>query len=340
MLWIDDETVILDYVRHVLPRNGFDVTVASSGAIGLALARKGGFDLIVLDLRMPDMSGLEVLRQLRAADCDIPVVIFTAYLSEESAHEAGCWGAVRYLKKPLMGDALMNALRAATKVPLVKTRAVTRSSKVIASAGLLPEVLLLVQRIGAERRTNTALSDATVRELVGCLVDASVDATTIALPQFAALARIVRLVLQARDLPGNGDFFRQVLQLSDQAIAFDLARVDPMVIRAIERFAEPISLQEEALADTFDLHPSTVGRSLKVATGFGYRDLRWAALIRPSIASLARTLQPIRHIAIQCGYHNHDRLSQFDRDFEHVLGVTPSDFRRLASRLPPRSRKN
>jgi CheY-like chemotaxis protein len=340
VLWIDDESAILNYVTHVLTRNGFDITAATTGSTGLAHARTGRFDLIVLDLKMPDMSGLEVLRQLRAGDCQVPVVIFTAYPSEESAHEAGRWGAVRYLKKPLVGDALMNALRAAAKVPFVPTLAVTRPSHLTPRAGVLPGVLLLLQRIAAERNPNSILSDGTIQELIAFLVDASVDETTIALPQFAALARIVRLVLQSMDLPNNVNVLRQALQLIDQAIAFDLARVDSLVSRAIERFAEPVSLQEEALADTFDLHPSTLGRTLKAAIGFGYRELRWAALVRSSIVPLARSLEPIRHIAVQCGYHNHDRLPQFDRDFEHVLGLAPSEFRRLASRRAPVSRKN
>ena len=336
VLWIDDETTVLNYVASALPREGFDITGVTTGAGGLALARTGHFDLVVLDLRMPDMSGLEVLRQLRADRCWVPVVIFTAYPSDESAHEAGYLYAVRYLKKPLAGEALVVALREAVNALTMPPWALPSCSQPTAAPEVLSTVLHLLQRMEAETSAVPVASQWSTWGLIGLFVDAS-DTAAVVLPQFAALARVVKLALGSLDPPDH--VARLGLQLIREAIALESMRMDPIVSRAIERFAQPLSLQEEALADLFDLHPSTIGRALKSAFGFGYRELRWAALIRPSIGSLARSLAPIKQVAIECGYVTHDRFPQFDRDFERVLGVTPRQFRRLATRVPS-SRKN
>ena len=79
ILVIDDEAAVLKVYTHWLNKAGFMVETAGTGPEGIAKARTGGYDLILLDLVMPGMDGIETLRQLRAAHPDVPVCIATGF---------------------------------------------------------------------------------------------------------------------------------------------------------------------------------------------------------------------------------------------------------------------
>src|SRR5690242_20109859 len=115
LLLIDDDPDLLpDQMRQVFPAPAHRVEIAPTGSEGLERARDSRPDVILLDLRLPDQSGLDVLRQLRQIDARIPVVLVTVVRSAESAIEAMRQGAYDYLLKPLdlqqldrvIGDAL------------------------------------------------------------------------------------------------------------------------------------------------------------------------------------------------------------------------------------------
>ena len=78
ILVVDDEASIVDSVATVLRYEGFDVDVASSGRAALQMAQETAFDLVVLDVMLPDLDGLEVTRRIRADGLDIPVLFLTA----------------------------------------------------------------------------------------------------------------------------------------------------------------------------------------------------------------------------------------------------------------------
>src|SRR5271165_1710199 len=102
LLLIDDDLDLLPKeVRHVFPSPGHRVEVAETGAEGLRRVAAAPPDVILLDLRLPDGSGLEVLNQIRAIDARIPVVFVTLSRSADSAIEAMRQGAYDYLLKPL-----------------------------------------------------------------------------------------------------------------------------------------------------------------------------------------------------------------------------------------------
>jgi CheY-like chemotaxis protein len=88
---------------------GFRVDCAPSGGEGLAMARAHAYDGLFLDLRLPDVSGLDVLRQLRREGNCVRVFVLTGFGDVESALAAGRLGAAGYLHKPLMGDDLVAA---------------------------------------------------------------------------------------------------------------------------------------------------------------------------------------------------------------------------------------
>src|SRR5438105_9334890 len=117
LLLIDDDPDLLpDQMRQVFPAPAHRVEIAPTGIEGLERARDGRPDVILLDLRLPDQSGLDVLRQLRQIDARIPVVLVTVTRSADSAIEAMRQGAYDYLLKPLDLQKLDHVIGEALKV--------------------------------------------------------------------------------------------------------------------------------------------------------------------------------------------------------------------------------
>src|SRR5947199_9764649 len=117
LLLIDDHPGLLpDQVGHVFPAPAHRVEIAHTGAEGLQRVADVRPDVILLDLRLPDQSGLDVLRQLRQIDARIPVVLVTVVRSADSAIEAMRQGAYDYLLKPLDLQKLDRVIREALKV--------------------------------------------------------------------------------------------------------------------------------------------------------------------------------------------------------------------------------
>ncbi len=112
ILIIDDEASLRQTLARILQRAGFEVTTAASGKEGLALASEHPFDLLYLDIRMPDMSGLEVLKIIHTKFPELPVILFTAQPDLNSAVEALRSGATDYLLKPLKPQAVIDRTRA------------------------------------------------------------------------------------------------------------------------------------------------------------------------------------------------------------------------------------
>src|ERR1700745_3127372 len=101
MLIDDDPALIPKQVRQAFPAPSHQVEVASTGANGLARVRAEPPDVILLDLRLPDQSGLEVYQAIRLIDARIPVIFITASQKAGEAIEAMRQGAYDYLFKPL-----------------------------------------------------------------------------------------------------------------------------------------------------------------------------------------------------------------------------------------------
>jgi DNA-binding NtrC family response regulator len=117
LLLIDDDPDLLpDQVGHVFPAPAHRVVIARTGSEGLERVADSRPDVILLDLRLPDQSGLDVLKQLRRIDARIPVVLVTVVRSADSAIEAMRHGAYDYLLKPLDLQRLDRVIGEALKV--------------------------------------------------------------------------------------------------------------------------------------------------------------------------------------------------------------------------------
>jgi len=110
---IDDEPVIRDVLTQLLTSEGYEVELSSSGGEALEKFPSQSFDVVLLDLLMPGLDGLEVLRRIKRLDPLAAVIIITAYGSVESAIEAMKIGALDYVQKPFKHDDLLLALEKA-----------------------------------------------------------------------------------------------------------------------------------------------------------------------------------------------------------------------------------
>ncbi len=111
ILIADDDPDISDGCAQVLSRLGCQITEASTGAETLRLLDKYEFDLLLLDLKMPDMNGLDLLRTIRGQDETLPVIMITAYGTIQNAVEAMRMGANDFLPKPFEPDELRLVVR-------------------------------------------------------------------------------------------------------------------------------------------------------------------------------------------------------------------------------------
>ncbi|MFQ5689642.1 MAG: sigma-54-dependent transcriptional regulator [Gemmatimonadota bacterium] len=110
ILIIDDEQSMVETLSVLLKREGFDVLTALSGEAGLERFEEGTPDLVLTDVRMPKLSGVDVLERVREKDPTVPVVLITAQASLKSAIEAVNLGATHYVQKPFKNEELLAIL--------------------------------------------------------------------------------------------------------------------------------------------------------------------------------------------------------------------------------------
>ena len=107
VLLIDDDLNLCKVLEYQLERNGYRVSVARNGKEGLLLFSKNNFDIVITDIQMPDISGIDVLRKIRTEDEKVIIIIITAHGSVENAIEACRLGADDYLTKPFGQEQLL-----------------------------------------------------------------------------------------------------------------------------------------------------------------------------------------------------------------------------------------
>lgn len=104
ILIVDDDPSICEYMETFLTQDGYDVRTLSDPSGVVDEVKAGGFHLVILDLMMPKLHGIEVLKRIRKVDTDVAIVIFTGYPSLETAVESMKLDAIDYIKKPFSID--------------------------------------------------------------------------------------------------------------------------------------------------------------------------------------------------------------------------------------------
>ena len=120
LLMVDDEEEFLNSIAERLGLRDFDITTASEGSLAIKLAKKGKFDVAILDLKMPGMDGMELLQVLKKKHKFLEVIILTGHGAIDSAVEATKLGAYSYLEKPVDFEKLLEELKNAYEARLKK----------------------------------------------------------------------------------------------------------------------------------------------------------------------------------------------------------------------------
>jgi len=110
VLVVDDDQEICEFMETFLSKDGFEVDSLSDAEMAAETVKNGGYHLVVLDLMMPKVDGIDVLKQIRKVDSDVAVVIFTGYPSLDTAVQSMKLDAVDYLKKPFNPDEFREVL--------------------------------------------------------------------------------------------------------------------------------------------------------------------------------------------------------------------------------------
>ncbi len=113
LLLVDDEKGFADVIAKRMSKRDIDVTKAYSGTEALQAIRKADFDVAVLDLKMEDMDGIEILKIFKKMDPDLAVIMLTGHGSEEAAKNGIKFGAFDYLTKPCDLEELLAKIREA-----------------------------------------------------------------------------------------------------------------------------------------------------------------------------------------------------------------------------------
>ncbi len=115
ILIIDDEDIVLKSCLRILKNEDYEIDTAYSGEEGLSKIANKKYDLVITDLMMPGMSGMDVLRTIKEKKLDLTVVIFTGYATAETAREALKMGAFDYIPKPFTPDEFRDVVHNAMK---------------------------------------------------------------------------------------------------------------------------------------------------------------------------------------------------------------------------------
>ncbi len=182
ILVVDDDRHQRDILKEILAAEGYQVETAASGTAGLEAARARGFDVILTDLKLPDLSGIELMERLGEDDPPPCLIVITAHGSIDTAVEAMRKGAFDYLTKPLEMDELLIAVRRAfERVSLVRENRRLRRElsdrsslePIIGSHPGVAEVLQVVRKVAESLSTVLIWGESgTGKELVARAVHA------------------------------------------------------------------------------------------------------------------------------------------------------------------------
>ncbi len=121
LLLIDDDANLCQVISYQLKKMGYDVDVTNSGGEGLEAYRQGNYDIVLTDIQMPDISGIQVLQEIRKQDKDVVIILITAYGSVENALEACRMGADDYITKPFGQEQLLFVIEKTVRLRNLQT---------------------------------------------------------------------------------------------------------------------------------------------------------------------------------------------------------------------------
>ena len=213
ILVVDDKPESLEFIAEYLLRpNGYVPLTASSGQQGLEMALTEKPDLMILDLKMPELSGLEVLRTLREKQADTPVILMTAYGTEEDIVSAFRLGAKDYLSKPFRIEEMLASIE-----------------RVLSERRQEGEQLRLQQELEDRIKQLTTLYGSNVERVLNRIVEAAVDVA-------AAEEGYLLLI----DKENNELYMRAALNVGDRVATGFRLRTEDSIAGRVVRTGQPV----------------------------------------------------------------------------------------------------
>lgn len=173
VLIIDDERAIRSSLKDLLEFEGFQVTEAEDAATGLELVRRGNFDLVLCDIKMPGMDGLECLNQLQNLNADLPVIMVSGHGNVETAMEATRLGAFDFIVKPPDLNRLLitvrNALDRGNLISQTKVlkQKISKTQEIIGESSAIQNIRATIERVApTDARVLITGENGTGKELV------------------------------------------------------------------------------------------------------------------------------------------------------------------------------
>lgn len=336
LLWIDDEVAQDDGAVRLLELEGFQVDCAVSGEQGVAMAQAGTYDGIILDQRLPDMSGIGVLEQMRSVGLSTPVLLLTGYPDVELAVSAIHLGAWDYKPKTLLlGEdwtAVMHALVDSGRRPRTPTGPKDeRGQRPVDSDHDRANKLAADLEAVASSHANAA------REATLLLTRAVLD-PVLGTHLFAIYCKAFHDSVPCDPCGHGEDAAAAAAHIIRQALGKPRAKWPPMVRDAIAALEKEIaagrrpSEQDVASELCVRVHASHLGRAVHAATGLYFEEWRRALIMRPVLSELAGPDEQVRQIGYRAGY---EWPPQFTREFHELLGLSPTEFRHLCRSVGP-----
>ena len=178
VLIIDDEAGLRSTLTRILQKIGCNAMGAQNGVEALSLIVNSGFDLVFLDLWLPDMDGLQILSEIRKIDNKLPVILLTAHGSMDSALKAMRLGAMDYLIKPVNPDQLISMTKSVLKVQEIERRRKDIQSQI---ARLQEELRALDDGLVSDKQSSPASHQIEKRYIVHGLLSIDTQARRITL---------------------------------------------------------------------------------------------------------------------------------------------------------------
>src|SRR4030042_212756 len=135
LLVVDDEAVIREGMRRILASQGYHVDTSASGRTATEIIQEQDFDVVITDLKMPGMDGIEVLKTIRILQPEVPVIIITGYSTVDTAVEAMKNGAFDYIAKPFTSELIIEKVRKAVDYKTLAIENFYAKKKLRAGAG-------------------------------------------------------------------------------------------------------------------------------------------------------------------------------------------------------------
>ncbi len=173
ILLVEDDTNIATGLQKVMRTNGYDVTALNRGDTGLERALAEPFDVVVTDLKLPGLDGLELVRKLHEAKPKLPIILITAHGTTEVAIEATKWGAFDYVPKPFEVDELLDLTAKALESsrlmsePVEMGEAASSRTAIVGNSRVMQSIYKEIGRIAATSVTVLIRGDTgTGKELI------------------------------------------------------------------------------------------------------------------------------------------------------------------------------